>query len=156
MIEHQIVDILLVEDNPCDAELTQRALKECNASAIVGVVTNGGEALDFLLAQGAFSHRDVVENPRVIFLDLKMPRVGGLECLRKIRTTEQISSVPVVILSSSAEEYDVMESYGLGANSYIVKPVDHDDFFETVVNVGNYWLSMNRVPSLAALPTADR
>ncbi|MFZ1405521.1 MAG: response regulator, partial [Anaerolineae bacterium] len=122
------VEILLVEDNPNDAELALRALKKNNLANNVAVVTDGEEALDFVFARGAFGQRKIENGPKVILLDLKLPKVDGLEVLRAIKGDPRTKSIPVVVLTSSKEERDIVESYKLGANSYIVKPVEFDKF----------------------------
>jgi CheY-like chemotaxis protein len=140
------VEILLVEDNPYDAELTIRALKNRNLSNNLLWVKDGEEALDYLFRQGTFADHDKRPHPKVILLDLKLPRVDGLEVLRKLRADERTRTVPVVVLTSSREESDIVKSYGLGANSYIVKPVEFDQFVEAVSELGLYWVLMNQPP----------
>ncbi len=146
MNEQQAVEILLVEDNPQDAELTLRALSRHNLANIVVHVPDGKEALDFIFARGAYSHRDPGVCPRVVFLDLKLPKVDGLEVLRAIKGDVRTRTIPVVVLTSSSEERDIVESYQLGVNSYIVKPVDFDKFVDAVHNMGLYWLLLNEPP----------
>ena len=138
--------ILLVEDNPDDVILTKRALKDANIVNEVIVARDGVEALEYLRGEGAHEGRDVSIVPEVILLDLKMPRMGGLECLKIIRSEEKTKLLPVVILTSSKEERDVVESYSLGANSYIQKPVDFDQFATAVKQLGLYWLVVNVGP----------
>lgn len=138
--------ILLVEDNPDDEALTIRALKKNNIGNALVVVRDGAEALDFLFCQGAYLDRDPQEKPQVILLDLKLPKVDGLEVLRRIRSNENTRTLPVVILTSSREEQDLIQSYSLGANSYVRKPVDFTQFIEAVLNLGLYWLVLNEVP----------
>jgi CheY-like chemotaxis protein len=140
------VEILLVEDNPNDVELTLRALKKNRLANRVVVVTDGKEALDFLFARGAFSDRKVEDVPRVMLLDLKLPKVDGLEVLKAVKSDPRTRIIPVVVLTSSREERDIVESYKLGVNSYIVKPVDFDQFIEAVNNLGLYWLLLNQSP----------
>jgi two-component system response regulator len=142
------VEILLVEDNPNDVELTLHALKKNNLSNHIEVVRDGAEALDFLLAQGAYANRDTGMNPKVILLDLKLPKVDGLEVLTCLKSNPRTRTIPVVILTSSREERDIVESYKLGVNSYIVKPVDFEQFTEAVRGLGLYWLLLNQPPSL--------
>jgi CheY-like chemotaxis protein len=140
------VEILLVEDNAADAEMTMRALKKRNLANQVAWVKDGAEALDFLFCEGAYQRREV-GNPKLVLLDLKMPKMDGIEVLRKIRETEKTRMVPVVMLTSSGEENDIIRSYRLGVNSYIVKPVEFDKFVEEVSKLGVYWTIMNRSPA---------
>jgi CheY-like chemotaxis protein len=140
------VEILLVEDNPNDVELTLRALKKNNLTNKVHVVKDGVEALEYIFANGAYAHRKIEHHPRVILLDLKLPKVDGLEVLRRIKSDERTKVIPVVILTSSKEERDLVESYKLGANSYIAKPVDFDSFVKAVAELGLYWLLLNQPP----------
>jgi two-component system, response regulator len=141
------VEILLVEDNPSDAELALRALKKNHLANNIVVVTDGEEALDFIFARGAFSHRQVENGPKVILLDLKLPKVDGLEVLRAVKGDPRTKVIPVVVLTSSREERDIVESYRLGVNSYIVKPVDFDKFVAAVRDLGLYWLLLNQPPT---------
>jgi len=142
------VEILLVEDNPNDAELALRALKKNNLANNILVVTDGEEALDFIFARGAFSERKIENGPKVILLDLKLPKVDGLEVLRAIKSDPRTKIIPVVVLTSSKEESDIVESYKLGANSYIVKPVEFAKFVAAVKDLGLYWLLLNQPPVL--------
>ena len=142
------VEILLVEDNPSDAELTLRALKKHNLANNVIHVSDGEEALDFIFARGAFSHREVENGPKVVILDLKLPKVDGLEVLRTMKADPRTKVIPVVVLTSSTVEKDIVESYRLGVNSYIVKPVDFDKFIAAVNDLGMYWLLLNQPPKL--------
>jgi CheY-like chemotaxis protein len=142
------VEILLVEDNPNDLELTLHALKHNHLGNHVQVARDGAEALDFIFGRGAFSGRDPNHAPRVILLDLKMPKVDGLEVLRQLRADERTRNVPVVVLTSSKEEPDIRASYSLGVNSYIVKPVDFEKFNEAIRVLGLYWLLLNQSPGL--------
>ena len=140
------VEILLVEDNPDDVELTLRALREHNLANRVKVVSDGVEALDFIRPDDpASAPHDGY--PKLVLLDLKLPRIGGLEVLRRLKASEATKTIPVVVLTSSQEESDLVESYRLGANSYIVKPVDFQQFTQAVVKLGLYWLLLNKVPA---------
>ena len=142
------LEILLVEDDQNDVELAVHALKKHNLANRIQVVRDGAEALDFLFARGAFSHRDINQIPRVVLLDLKLPKVDGLEVLRQVKSDPRTRKVPVVILTSSREERDVVESYNLGVNSYILKPVDFQQFTEAVRTIGLYWLLLNEPPKI--------
>lgn len=143
-----MVEILLVEDNPNDAELTLYALRESNIANDVVVVRDGAEALDFLFCEGTWAGRSPRNVPKVILLDLKLPKVDGLEVLRRIKADPRTREIPVVVLTSSREERDVVEGYRLGANSYIVKPVDFEQFAATVKRLGLYWVVMNTCPKV--------
>lgn len=136
--------ILLVEDNPSDEELTLRALKKSNILNRVVVVRDGAEALDYLFVRGHHASRSTDESPQVVLLDLKLPKIDGLEVLRAIRADERTKLLPVVVLTSSIQEQDVVRSYGLGANSYVRKPVDFTQFVEAVRQLGLYWLVINQ------------
>jgi two-component system response regulator len=138
--------ILLVEDNPDDEALTLRAFRKNNIMNEVVVARDGSAALDYLFAMNKFVGRDVTEWPAVVLLDLKLPKLGGLEVLRKIRTDERTRTMLVVVLTSSKEEEDVTESYGLGVNSYVRKPVDFSQLVEAVKQIGLYWLLLNQAP----------
>lgn len=138
--------ILLVEDNPDDVELTLRALKKNNISNEVVIARDGVEALDFLFGTGAYAGRDTSILPQVVLLDLKLPKLDGLEVLSKIRSDDRTRLLPVVILTSSKEEQDLVNGYSLGANSYIRKPVDFGQFIEAVRALGLYWLLLNEGP----------
>jgi two-component system response regulator len=140
------IEILLVEDNPYDAELTLRALRQIRLANHIKVVRDGAEAVDFIFATGVYEQRSMWNRPRVIMLDLKLPKVDGLEVLRRIREDTRTCRIPVVILTSSREEHDVVESYKLGVNSYIVKPVDGERFTTAVQQLGLYWLLHNQPP----------
>ena len=140
------VEILLVEDNPNDAELALRALKKHNLANHVAVVTDGEEALEFVFARGKYGHRNIGNGPRIILLDLKLPKVDGLEVLRAIKSDPRTKIIPVIVLTSSKEEKDIVESYKLGVNSYILKPVDFDKFVDAVKEIGYYWLLLNQSP----------
>jgi CheY-like chemotaxis protein len=141
------VDILLVEDNPYDAELTLRALRSKGLSNKLLTCPDGVEALDFLFGDGIYTGRNLAERPKVIFLDLELPRVNGFEVLQRIKNDARTRTIPVVILTSSQEEMDIARSYDLGVNSYMVKPVDFDQFFQVVEELGLYWLFLNKVPN---------
>lgn len=138
--------ILLIEDNPDDEILTLRALKRNNIKNEVAVAHDGAEALDFLFGRGTFADRDLTEAPQLILLDLKLPKLDGLEVLRQIRGDERTRLLPVVILTTSKEEQDMFDSYSFGANSYIRKPVDFIQFTEAVRQLGLYWLILNEIP----------
>jgi len=140
------VEILIVEDNPNDAELALRALKKNNLANNVALVTDGEEALDFMFARGKYSDRKPGSGPRIVLLDLKLPKVDGLEVLRAIKADMRTQMIPVVVLTSSKEEKDLIESYKLGVNSYIQKPVAFDKFVDAVKEIGYYWLLMNQSP----------
>jgi two-component system, response regulator len=138
--------ILLVEDNADDEELTLRAFKRSKVLNRVEVVRDGVEALDYLFATGVHAERDPKALPAVILLDLKLPKLGGLEVLRRVRADERTRRSPVVVLTSSNEEKDILSSYGLGANSFVRKPVDFAQFMEAAQQLGMYWLVMNEPP----------
>jgi len=140
------VEILLVEDNPNDVELTLRALQKQNLANKVFVVRDGAEALEFMFATGAFVGRKVSNLPKVVLLDLKLPKVDGIEVLKRIKGDERTKHTPVVMLTSSQEERDVLDTYNLGVNSYIVKPVDFSNFVHAVAELGVYWGILNKVP----------
>ncbi len=138
--------LLLVEDNKSDAMLTIRALKKHNLANTLVHLGDGAEALDFLFAKGAYSDRNINDKPKVIFLDLKMPKVSGLEVLRIIKNDELTKLIPVVMMTSSKEEKDIIESHQLGVNSYVVKPVGFEDFSKIITDLGLYWLVVNNTP----------
>jgi two-component system, response regulator len=139
-------NILLVEDNPSDAELTIRAFKKKNLANNLIHLKNGAEALDYIFAQGVYSKRDASAVPKVILLDLNMPKIGGIEVLKKLREHEATKNIPVVVLTSSTEDPDISTCYALGVNSYIVKPVNFDNFSKAVSELGFFWLLLNQVP----------
>jgi two-component system response regulator len=145
MSDDTAVDILLVEDNPDDAELTLRALKKARIANTIHVASDGAEALDFLFRTGKYEGYPA-HLPRVVLLDLKLPKVSGLEFLRRLKGDDRTKVIPVVVLTSSREESDVVETYRLGVNSYIVKPVDFEKFVSAVEHIGLYWLLLNEPP----------
>ena len=150
MNENTHVEILLVEDNPQDLELAQRALRKANLTNRIAVTRDGAEALEFIFCEGAYAARKIEDTPKVILLDLKLPKVDGLEVLKRIKDDPRTRAIPVVMLTSSKEQNDVVESYQLGVNSYIVKPVNFEGFVEAVQQLGMYWLLLNQPPKLEA------
>ncbi|TQD26789.1 response regulator [Methanolobus vulcani] len=140
------VEIVLVEDNPNDMELALRALKKNNIANNIIALEDGEQALDYLYGRGEFADRNTTVNPRLILLDLKLPKMDGLEVLKVIKSDPEKKMIPVVMLTSSKEECDVVECYRLGVNSYIVKPVDFDSFVKSIHKIGFYWLLMNEHP----------
>jgi len=142
---YEPVEILLVEDNPQDAEITLRALKRANFANRVQWLKDGEEALSFLFSEGPYEAKPR-PRPRVMLLDIKMPKLDGIEVLKRIKADSRTRSLPVVMLTSSKEETDLVRSYDLGANSYLVKPVDFQRFSEEVTRVGYYWVAMNQIP----------
>ncbi len=149
MNESTKADILLVEDNPDDVELTLRALKKNNVTNRVVVVQDGAEALEYLFATGRYADRLMSNFPKVILLDLKLPLVDGIEVLRQCKADERTRQIPIVVLTSSREEPDIQTCYSLGVNSYIVKPVDFQQFTDAVRQTGLYWLLLNEPPNVA-------
>jgi two-component system response regulator len=145
-MSHQPIEILLVEDNPNDEMLAMHAFRKHNLANKIHVVRDGAEALEYIFCTGAYADRRF-ENPKMILLDKKLPMVDGMEVLRQVRTDPRTRLVPVVMLTSSAEERDIIESYELGVNSYIVKPVNFDQFSETARHLGYYWLLINKQPA---------
>ena len=145
MLEN-VLDIILVEDSPTDVELTLDALQTHRLSNRVKVLRDGEEALDYFFGTGKYAGRDLCDRPKVILLDLKLPKVDGLDVLRRIRADERTKTLPVVVLTSSNEHRDRIRSYDLGVNSYIVKPVEFDKFADAVAEIGLYWVLMNKVP----------
>jgi two-component system response regulator len=137
------IEILLVEDNPADADLTIRALKKCHLANNLLHLTDGAQAIDFLFAQGEFHLRDMTQVPKIVLLDLKMPKMNGIDVLRNMRGDVRTAKIPVVVLTSSMEDADVEQCYSLGVNSYIVKPVEYDKFFNVVSELGLYWVLRN-------------
>lgn len=140
------VGLLLVEDNPHDLEMTMRALRKANITNSIQVARDGAEALEYLFCEGAFANREIADIPELVLLDLKLPKVDGIEVLRRIKEDPRTRMIPVVVLTSSKEQSDVVETYQLGVNSYIVKPVDFEGFFEAVRKLGLYWLLLNHPP----------
>jgi CheY-like chemotaxis protein len=148
MSESTSVEILLVEDSPQDLELTRRALRKANLTNRIHIARDGTEALEFIFCEGAHAGRRIEDVPKVILLDLKLPKVDGLEVLKRIKGDARTRDIPVVMLTSSKEQNDVVESYELGVNSYIVKPVNFERFTEAVQQLGMYWLLLNQPPKL--------
>jgi two-component system, response regulator len=148
MSEKNIVEILLVEDSPEDLELALRALQKANITNRIQVARDGVEALEFIFCEGAFAGRKIDNTPKVILLDLKLPKIDGLEVLSRIKSDPRTRAIPIVVLTSSKEQRDVVESYKLGVNSYIVKPVNFDGFMAAVQELGMYWLLLNQPPKL--------
>lgn len=144
MNKFDIIDVLLVEDNQNDAELTIRALQKNNIIKNIYVLEDGAEALDFFFCKGKFEERNIKNSPKVVLLDLKLPKVSGLEVLKIIKSNKNTSSIPIVMLTSSREEPDIKEAYFHGVNSYVVKPVDFDQFVASMNALGVYWLSINQ------------
>ncbi|MFO1437211.1 MAG: response regulator [Verrucomicrobiaceae bacterium] len=142
----QVVEILLVEDSPEDLELTCRALKKASLGNHIQIARDGAEALDFIFCEGPYSGRRIEDTPKLVLLDLKLPKVDGLEVLQRIKSDERTRHIPVVILTSSKEQADVVRGYACGVNSYIVKPVDFEGFASAVQSTGMYWLLLNQPP----------
>jgi two-component system, response regulator len=143
MDDFNAVEILLVEDNPRDAELTMRALRKSNLANHVLIAHDGAEALDFFFCRGKFERRSFISPPKVVLLDLKLPKVSGLEVLKIVKEDKRTSYIPIVIVTSSREEPDMKEAYALGVNSYVVKPVEFGQFISAVKSLGLYWLLVN-------------
>lgn len=141
------VEILLIEDNPHEAELVIRTLKKNNLANHLLHIDDGAEALNFIFATEKYSERKIEDHPRLILLDLKLPKVDGLEILKQVKSDERTKSIPVIILTSSREEQDLIKSYKLGVNSYIVKPVDFESFSKSVTELGLYWMVLNENPN---------
>lgn len=140
------VEILIVEDNASDAEMAMRAFKKNNLANKIHIVHDGEEALNFIFAKGEYTQRDKIRKPKIILLDLKLPKIDGLEVLKELKNNEESKIIPVIVLTSSKEETDIIQSYQLGVNSYIVKPVDFEKFVEAIRNLGFYWLLLNQNP----------
>ena len=149
MNEHDSVDLMLVEDNPQDLELALLALREANPLSRIHVARDGAEALDFIFCEGPYAARRITDVPKVILLDLKLPKIDGLDVLKRIKGDPRTRLIPIVVLTSSKEQSDVVESYKLGVNSYIVKPVNFERFSDAVRNLGLYWQILNQPPKVA-------
>ena len=140
------IDILLIEDNPDEADLAIRSLKKHNLANNLVHIDDGAEALDYIFSNGKYAGNDFINSPKLILLDLKLPKVDGLEILRQIKTDEKRKTIPVVVLTSSKEDKDIVESYKLGVNSYVVKPINFDSFSKAIGELGLYWLVLNQPP----------
>jgi two-component system response regulator len=140
------LEIVIVEDNPNDAELMLRSLKKNRLANNMVVLEDGEQALDFIFCRGKYTDRDLSESPKVMFLDLKLPKVGGLEVLKQMKSNEHTRKIPVIVVTSSKEDPDIAAAYNLGANSYVVKPIDFDSFVEKINQIGLYWLAINEKP----------
>ena len=143
---NQAVEILLVEDNQSDAKLTIRALRKNNLCNSIIHLPDGAEALDFLFARGAYNERNVANKPKIILLDLKMPKVGGLEVLKEIKADLRTQTIPVIVMTSSKEDTDINACYKMGVNSYVIKPVGFENFSKAVADLGMYWMLVNQEP----------
>ena len=141
---HGFIEILLIEDNPTDAELTICALKEANLANNLIWVKDGAQALDFVFSRGSYAGREMEVTPKIILLDLRLPKVDGMEVLREIKADARTSTIPIVVFTSSKEDRDIVESYHLGVNSFVSKPVEFDEFARVVAQLGLYWLLVNR------------
>ena len=146
MNDQSAVDILLIEDNPQDAELTIRALRKHNITNKLIVLEDGAEALDFIFCRGKYTQREITNHPKIVLLDLKLPKVNGLEVLRAIKADERTRMIPVVMVTSSRQDPDMKTAYENGANSYVVKPLDFNSFMESMSQLGLYWLLVNKSP----------
>ncbi len=144
--DYNPVEILIVEDNPQDAELTIRALKKMDLSSHILVAEDGEEALDIIFSRGIYKVRQLLKPPKVIFLDLKLPKISGLEILKEIKTNPDTKIIPVVVLTSSREDVDIKAAYGYGANGYVVKPVEFEEFSNSMIQTGTFWLTINETP----------
>ena len=149
MSEPPAIDLMLVEDNPQDLELAVRALRKANLSNHIQIARDGAEALEYIFCEGPYAARKIEDGPKVILLDLKLPKIDGLEVLKRIKGDPRTRMIPVVVLTSSKEQSDVIESYQLGVNSYIVKPVNFEQFSDAVSKLGLYWLLHNQPPKVA-------
>ncbi len=143
----EVIEILLIEDNPHEAQLIVRALTKNNLANKLLHLDDGADAINFIFAEGKYSDRKINNHPKLILLDLKIPKVDGLEILKRVKTDERTKTIPIIILTSSQEEQDIVESYKLGANSYLVKPVDFNSFHKIVTDLGLYWMVMNVNPN---------
>src|ERR1044071_1346186 len=141
---NQAIEILLVEDNPSDAKLTIRALQKNNLCNNITHLSDGAEALDFIFAEGKYQGRDIANRPKIVLLDLKMPKVGGIEVLQRIKSDSRTKMIPVIVMTSSKEDVDITQCYKLGVNSYVVKPVGFENFSKAVVEMGLYWMLINQ------------
>jgi len=148
-MSNQNIEILLIEDNPYEAKLTISSLRECQLDSHLFHVDDGAEALDFIFARDKYADRVNEKYPRMVLLDLNLPKIGGLEVLRQIKSNELTRSIPVVILSSSNQDRDIVSGYQLGVNSYIVKPVEFDSFAKAVAELGAYWAVLNHAPLIS-------
>lgn len=146
MNDQDVVDILLIEDNPQDAELTIRALRRHNITNKLIVLEDGAEALDFIFCRGKYTQREITNHPKIVLLDLKLPKVNGLEVLRAIKADGRTRMIPVVMITSSRQDPDMKTAYESGANSYVVKPLDFNSFVESMSQLGLYWLLVNKSP----------
>lgn len=144
MVYENIIEILLIEDSKEDAEMTLRAIKKINVINNVKIISDGEEAINFIYGKGEYEGRNLPINPKLILLDLKLPKIDGLEILRILKSDNDKKTIPIVVLTSSNEENDIVESYRLGVNSYIVKPVESDNFMKAIQNIGLYWLLLNQ------------
>jgi two-component system, response regulator len=148
MSENNAVEILIVEDTPEDLELALRALRKANLTNRIQIARDGAEAIEFIFAEGKHSGRKVENGPKVVLLDLKLPKIDGMEVLRRIKSDPRTKVIPVVVLTSSKEQKDIVESYQLGVNSYMVKPVNFERFAAAVQDLGMYWLLLNQPPKM--------